>query len=276
MSTLKYTLITGASCGLGREFAAECARRGRNLLLTALPGENITQFGEQLAREHKIRVVAFEADLTIRDEIINLARQIDKNYQVDMLINNAGLGGAQPFIEASTESIEQIIFLNIYAVVMLTRLLLPNMKRQGEAYILNIASLAAFSPMPYKTVYPASKAFVYSFSRGLNAELSGSGVSVSVAHPGGMKTNTEVSLRIEKHNKLIQATTLSTERVAQICISRLLKRRRIIIPGFFNKLYWLLMKTVPIPVTLSYLRGLFRKEIRHRKRKVQTAPIIPD
>ena len=232
--------------------------------------------GKQLSLDYDIKVLAFEADLTSRDEIIKLAKTIEKNYQVDMLINNAGLGGAQSFLEASTETIEQIILLNMYAVVMLTRLLLPKMKMQGEAYILNIASLAAFSPMPYKTVYPASKAFVYSFSRGLDAELRGTGISVSVAHPGGMKTNAEVSLRIEKHNKFIQATTLSTERVAQICISRLLKKRKIIIPGFFNKLYWLLLKVIPISISLSYMRGLFKKELRRREQKTRAPELIPD
>ncbi len=276
MDTRKYTLITGASCGLGKEFAIECARRGRNLLLTALPGENVSHLGEQLSLEYNIKVVALEADLTSRDEIIELASTIEKNYQIDMLINNAGLGGAQSFLEASTETIEQIILLNMYALVMLTRLLLPKMKIQDEAFILNIASLAAFSPMPYKTVYPASKAFVYSFSRGLDAELRGTGISVSVAHPGGMKTNTEVSLRIEKHNKLIQATTLSTQRVAQICISRLLKKRKIIIPGFFNKLYWLLLKVMPLSISLSYMRLFFKKELHRREHKSRTPELIPD
>lgn len=276
MNTRKYTLITGASCGLGRELATECARRGRNLLLTALPGENVKILGEQLAREYNISVVGFEADLTRTDEIKDLARIVEESYEVDMLINNAGLGGAKSFLEADPEYIEKIILLNTYALVMLTRLLLPNLKRQEKAYILNIASLAAFSPMPYKTVYPASKAFVYSFSRGLDAELKGTGISVSVAHPGGMKTNAEVSLRIEKHNKLIQATTLSSQRVAQICIRRLLKRRKIIIPGFFNKLYWLLLKIMPLSISLSYMRGLFKKELRRRKKKAPAPELIPD
>lgn len=276
MNTRKYTLITGASCGLGWELATECARRGRNLLLTALPGENVKTLGEQLAYEYNIGVVGFEADLTKIDEIKDLVRIIDESYEVDMLINNAGLGGAKSFLEADPDYIGDIILLNTYALGMLTRLLLPNLKRQEKAYILNIASLAAFSPMPYKTVYPASKAFVYSFSRGLDAELKGTGISVSVAHPGGMKTNAEVSYRIEKHNRLIQATTLSAQKVAQICISRLLKRRKIIIPGFINKIYWLLLKIMPLSISLSYMRGLFKKELHKRKKKTPSPELIPD
>lgn len=276
MNTRKYTLITGASCGLGKELALECASRGKNLLLTALPGEQVDMLGEDIARKYMVDVKSFEADLTKSDQIVHLANSINDNYDVEILINNAGLGGDLPFLEASPAYIENIILLNTYALVMLTRLLLPNLKEQGKAYILNIASLAAFSPMPYKTVYPASKAFVYSFSRGLDAELRGTGVTVSVAHPGGMRTNAEVRSRIEKHNRLIRATTLSTQKVAKICITRLLKRRKIIIPGFFNKLYWLLLKIVPLSLSLSYLRILFGKEYLKRKQKIPSAHLIPD
>lgn len=267
MNTKKYSLITGASCGLGKDLATECASRGRNLLLTALPGENVKKFGEKLSREFNIDVITFEADLTNHDEIRELAATITENYEVDILINNAGLGGAQPFTEATPEYIEQIVLLNIYALVMLTRLLLPNLTKQDKAYILNIGSMASFSPMPYKTVYPASKAFVYSFSRGLDAELKGTGVSVSVAHPGGMKTNAEVTRRIEKHNWLIQTTTLSSRKVAQICIRRLLKRRKLIIPGVINKLSWLVLKVIPLWLRLSIMRTSLKRELRKKRRK---------
>lgn len=274
MDTRKYTLITGASCGLGKEFAIDCARRGRNLILTALPGELVSKTGRQLARQYNVDVVAYEADLTNIEEVRALAGIINDNYNVDMLINNAGLGGAHPFIESAPEYIEKIILLNIYAVVMITRFLLPNLKKQGESYILNIASLAAFRPMPFKTVYPASKAFVYSFSRSLDAELKGTGVSVSVAHPGGMKTNAEVSQRINNHPKWIQSTTLSAEKVAHICIRRMLRRRKVIIPGIVNKLYWLLLKITPLPITLYYLHALFGNEYKKRNQKVEAPQLI--
>ena len=275
MNNCKYTLITGASCGLGQELAIECARRGRNLILTALPGEQMSETGRQLSSQFNVDVVAFEADLTKGEELATLAEIINRDYNVDMLINNAGMGGALPFIEAKPEYIENIMLLNMYALVMLTRFLLPNLKKQEEAYLLNIASLAAFSPMPFKTVYPASKAFVYSFSRGLDAELKGSGISVSVAHPGGMKTNPEVSKRIETHSRWIQSTTLSVEKVAQICISGLLNKKKIIVPGIANKMYWLLLKIMPQSFILSYLCRVFGREYI-KKQKPQTAQLIPD
>jgi uncharacterized protein len=256
----KFTLITGASCGLGKEFAFECAGRGYNLLLTAFPGEDIKKLGQSISRKSGVKVHSFEADLTKSYEIRQLADFISEKYEINMLINNAGLGGAKDFIDATPEYIEQIFLLNIYALVLLTRLLLPNLQRQGKAYILNIASMASFSPMPYKTIYPASKAFVYSFSRGLGAELTGTGVSVSVAHPGGMKTNADVSSRIDNHNRLIRATTLSPERVAQICIRRLLKGRKLIIPGFMNKVSWLLLKIAPLWLRLAIMKISLKEE----------------
>jgi uncharacterized protein len=273
----KYTLITGASCGLGKEMAIECAMRGRNLLLTALPAEHIEKLGEELEKEYNVEVKTFEADLTNEKEIKELAATINEKYEVDTLINNAGLGGASSFMEALPEYLEMIILLNMFAPVILTRLLLPNLKNQGEAWILNISSLAAFSPMPYKTVYPASKAFLHSFSMGLDEELRGTGVSVTVAHPGGMKTNREVSLRIDSHSRwVVETTTLSARRVAKICINGMLKRRKRIIPGFFNKITWFLMTIVPNPIILPYLSNSFRKEIRIGHKQGQSVPVIPD
>jgi short-subunit dehydrogenase len=262
----QFVLITGASCGLGKELAIECARRGMNLLLTALPNENISRLGEGFSHKYGVQVCTFEADLTNPEELKKLATSIAENYEVNMLINNAGLGGAKTFVEAAPEYVEQIVMLNVYALVLLTRYLLPNLKRQKKnAYILNIASMASFSPMPYKTVYPASKAFVYSFSRGLDAELKGTGVSVSVAHPGGMKTNSEVTRSIENYNRLIRSTTLSVEKVAQICINCLLKRKRIIIPGFLNKVSWMLLRIVPLWMRLGIMRSSIRKDIELKK-----------
>lgn len=269
MGEKRYSLITGASCGLGKELAKECARHGRNLLLTALPEENIQAVGEQLSQQFGVDVKAFEADLTNNVEIKKLMDKISPRFNIDMLVNNAGLGGAKPFLEASPEYIEQIVLLNIHALVLITRLLLPNLKKQPKAYILNIASMASFSPMPYKTVYPASKAFVYSFSRGLGAELKGTGVSVSVAHPGGMPTNAETTNSIENHNRIIRSTALSAERVARICIDGLLKRKKVIIPGFLNKVSWLLLKIVPLWLRLNIMRKSLQNEINQNKKSIQ-------
>lgn len=262
MKSRKFTLITGASSGLGKELAHECAKRGRNLVLTALPNEQINILGNKLSSAYGVEIATFETDFTKENSVFNLSSSIKNNFEIDMLINNAGMGGTRSFIDASPEYIDHIVLLNMRALVLLTRLLLPTLKKNKQAFILNIASMASFGPMPFKTVYPASKAFVYSFSRGLGSELKGSGISVSVAHPGGMKTNAEVTRRIEKHGKLIQATTLSSKKVAHICIRQTLKCDEIIIPGFMNKLCWLILKLVPVWLKLKIMRTSLKKELR--------------
>ena len=269
MKTKKFTIITGASTGLGKELALECAKLGHNLILTALPNENIKKTGENISNYFGVEVVCFETDLTKQDAVQQLAQQINENYSINMLINNAGIGGTHEFIEASPDYIDQIVLLNMRALVLLTRLLLPALKNNKQAYILNIASMASFGPMPFKTVYPASKAFVYSFSRGLGAELSGSGISVSVAHPGGMKTNAEVTSRIEKHSRIICETKLWVKKVAHICIRQTLKKDRIIIPGFMNKLSWLVLKTVPVWLRLIIMRASLKNELNVKKPIIQ-------
>jgi len=202
----KYTLITGASKGLGRCLAEECARRNHHLILTALPHEGINSLAIHLSKQYGIKAIGCETDLTHEENIYALSNWIKSNYQVNFLINNAGIGGTKYFEEASWSYFNTIINLNMSALVLLSHQLLGVLQKQDQSYILNIASMAAFGPMAFKTIYPASKAFVSSFSRGLSSELSGTNVSVSVAHPGGMATNPDVSSRMKQYSKFVQAT----------------------------------------------------------------------
>ena len=257
-----YTVITGASRGLGKSLAHECAARNRNLILISLPGENINLLATRIRAIYNIEVRYFETDLTNDRELNHLCNDLSVKFNIDMLINNAGIGGVHNFADASSGYIDKIILLNIKALVTLTQRLLPILKKQKKAYILNIASMASFGPMPYKTVYPASKAFVYSFSRGLYAELKSSNVLVSVAHPGGMTTNPNVSERIKSHNGLIKSTVLSPDSVARICINKVLKGKSIIIPGIMGKLSWLLIKIFPTQFLLDVFRKSMLKELK--------------
>lgn len=159
-----YTVITGASKGLGRELAIECAQNNINLILIALPSEDLKSLCEQLMNKFKIKAQYYEVDLTEIDSILNLFNKIKENYKINGIINNAGLGGSMPFNTSSIKYLDNMILLNIRALSLLTRLFVPELMEHKKSYILNIASMAAYSPIPYKTVYPASKAYVYYFS----------------------------------------------------------------------------------------------------------------
>ncbi|MFC0876117.1 SDR family NAD(P)-dependent oxidoreductase [Saccharicrinis sp. FJH2] len=257
-----YAVITGASKGLGLELAKSVAAQNRNLILVSLPGESIRERAEELMKSFKIDVRYYETDLTNLENINVLSSWIKANFNIDMLINNAGTGGSCDFTLSETEYLNTIMQLNMTATVMLTRKLIPLLQKQERAYILNIASMASFGPMPYKTVYPASKAFIYSFSRGLYAELRRTNIFVSVAHPGPMATTPEIAARIRKHNRLIRTTVLSPEKTAQICIRQLLKEDSLILPGFMNKVSWLIIKMSPVWLRLHIFRRSLLKELR--------------
>ena len=261
MEGKKFTLITGASRGLGKCLAEACAKRHMNLLLVALPGEGIHRTAALFSDRYGVCTKAYETDLTHDDELQRLSNEINRDYAVNILINNAGTGGTHAFQSVSIQYIDTIVFLNIRALVILTHNLLPNLRKHSQSYILNIASLASFGPMPFKTIYPASKAFVYSFSRGLYAELRGSNVFVSVAHPGGMATNPDTTKRINRHGWLVRSTILPVEKTAEISIRRLLQKDSLIIPGIMNKISWLFFKLTPVWLRLWIFSKALQKEI---------------
>lgn len=257
----QYTLITGASMGLGKCLAEECAKRGQNLILTALPSEGISKTALELSEKYSIKAIGCETDLTNDENITSLTKWITANFNINFLINNAGIGGTNYFEKASSGYFQTIIKLNMSALVLLTHQLLPLLKRQDQSYVLNIASMAAFGPMAFKTIYPASKAFVSSFSRGLSSELSGTNVSVSVAHPGGMATNPDVSKRMEQYSKLVKATYLSPEETAKICLDQTFAKKTIIVPGLVNKFNRFAFKWFPEKMRLQILANGAIKEI---------------
>ncbi len=263
---MAYTVITGASRGLGLALAEENARLGRNLILISLPGEDLEQKAQDIRKQYNVEVVTMEADLTQREDLDKVSNEISQKYQVDVLINNAGVGGTYRFLEASEDFLNLIIDLNIRATVMFTYRLLPQLMKQKQAYILNIASLAALNPLPYKTIYPASKAFIDFFTKSLAIELAGSNVIVSIAYPGPMPTNQQVIDQINSHSRSMRLFVLSAEKTAQILMRRLFKKRETIVPGFFNKFTWLLIKTIPYPVRKWYLRRTYSKELHVSKK----------
>jgi short-subunit dehydrogenase len=187
-----------------------------------------------------------------------------------MLINNAGIGGTSEFEKTNGSLINNIILLNVRATALLTHQLLPLLKQNQPAWILNVASMASFSPIGYKTVYPASKVFVLSFSRGLHEELKGSGVFVSVVHPGPMKTNEDSTRRIEKQGMLAKMGLLSPEVMAKKTLDKLFRKDTLILIGWINKLNWLLMKTIPVWVRLPLITQIVKREILTSNVKIKS------
>ena len=257
----KYAVITGASRGLGRCFAIELSKKGMNTILVGMPGENLKELSEELIERYRVSSVFFETDLTVKDNVLQFTDWANDQYNIHVLINNAGVGGTRQFIDADVNYIDNIIQLNVMATTLITRQLLPNLMKQTEAYILNVSSMAAFSPIGYKTVYPASKVFIHYFSRSLNAELANTNVFVSVVNPGPMKTNADVTQRINRQGILGRLGLLSPEKVAEISVRRLFKKDSMIMLNLTNGISWLLMKIVPVWIRLPILTKAVKREL---------------
>jgi short-subunit dehydrogenase len=178
-------LITGASGGIGAAFAAELAKRQHNLILVARSEAKLQQLAAQLQQEFKISVEIIVQDLTApgaTNTVFNTV--VQKGWTVDLLVNNAGFGDYGAFADRPLAKQVEILQLNIVALVELSHLFLSGMRERRSGSIINVASLAAFQPMPYLSIYAATKAFVLSFSEALWAENKDFGVRVLALCPG--------------------------------------------------------------------------------------------
>lgn len=257
---ITYAVLTGASQGYGKAIAFELASRNINLILVALPGEGLDKLASELS-SFGIQVIHYETDLTDKKELLAFATWVNTNYKVNMLINNAGIGGTKHILDSHVDYIDNIIKLNITATSLLIHQLLPNLlSYKGNSYILNVSSMASFSPIAYKTVYPASKRFIHDFSRGLRQELKDSNVFVSVVHPGPMKTNADVSRRITRQGVLGKIGLLSPEKAAQLTMQQLFRRESSIILGWFNFINWVLMSILPVWIKMPIISRPFKRQ----------------
>jgi short-subunit dehydrogenase len=182
-------LITGASSGIGAAFAKALATRQTNLILVARSQDKLDLLARQLQEQHQIQVEVLRQDLAIPGAATSVFEAVtQKNIAIDLLINNAGFGDYGQFSESSLTKQLDMIQVNISALVELTYRFLPQMQQRGSGAIINISSIAGFQPLPYMSVYAATKAFVLSFSEALWAENQDKGVKVIAVCPGPTKT----------------------------------------------------------------------------------------
>lgn len=258
LSGRAYAVVTGASQGLGKAFALELAARKIPLILLSLKDQGLSELCLELRQRFGVEAIPFECDLSDPESVLLIASSIGSRYPVQLLINNAGMGGTARMTEADPRQINRMLQVNVTATALLTRTLLPSLLQQPRSWILNVFSMAGLSPIGYKTVYPASKAFVHSLSRGLCEELRNTTVFVSVVNPGAMRTNAEISSRIERQGWLGRLTLLEPEQVARTCIRRLFRRDSVIV---VNPWSWLMLQVLPIWIRLPLLTRAVKREL---------------
>ena len=261
-----FTLITGASKGIGEAFAVECASRGHNLALVALPNEGLADLGKKLSSEYRVQVVTKECDLSLPGAASSVFEWCQElGIQVQVLINNAGFGSTGNFDDKPMEFYTTMINLNVMTMVQLTSLFLPQLKKLDRAYILNMASASGFFPVPQKTVYASTKAFIINVSRALGRELRNTNVKVTVVCPNGVPTTEAVRERVKAIGWKGKMTTVEADYLARIGMDALYKGKSVLIPGWFNQFSVFISWLLPTKVAMGFMEKQFLKEIKEEK-----------
>jgi len=257
-------LITGASAGIGREFARQLAGRARSMILVARRDERLIELADHLKREHpKLVVHVRKVDLGDLSQLQAFLESLDREkLEVDLLINNAGLGDSGPFAQSDPDRNKEMTLLNVATLTLVTRHFLPQMIAKHRGAILNVSSSAGFLPIPLSAVYAATKAYVTSFSEALRAELYGTGVSVCALCPGPVVTEFQQVAKREgvKPDINPQFLVVTVEQVVRDALAAIEAGRPLVIPGIAMKLLMLLVRLMPTPV----LRWVARMSPRKR------------
>lgn len=241
----RYTLITGGSEGIGLELAKLFAADKNNLIIAAKNKYKLENIKNSLEKEYGIRVEVIECDLSVDkacEKIIEFVEE--KNFIVDNLINNAGVGSFGFFHESENGFEEKLINVNIISLTVLTRYFIKNMVSRREGGILNVASTAAFIGGPKMAIYYSSKAYVLSLTEALHDEVKSLGVRVSCLCPGPVKTSFQEKSGIKK-SEVSKKYLMDASIVAKEAYLKFLKGKVIIIPGYKNKLLIFLNKLIP-------------------------------
>ncbi len=233
----KVVLVTGASSGIGLELARQFAMHGNDLVLVARRQNRLSALAKELNRDYGARCVEICTDLSDIDAAEKIYEFChNRGIDVDILINNAGFGANDIFLNQSTEVLNKMLLVNIMSLTQLTRMFLPAMRERGSGGVLNVASTGAFQPGPYIAVYYASKAYVLSFTCALASEMHGTGVRISCLAPGPVDTEFRTIAGISPGGLLRKFGELSAEKVAECAYLGFEKGRTIIVPGIVNKL----------------------------------------
>lgn len=244
-------LITGASSGIGRDIARELSKKGYDLIVVARNTRKL----EELKEELNTNVEIISMDLSIEENCIKLHEQVK---DVDILINNAGLGDYGLFTETDLNKELTIIKTNITSLHILTKLFLKDMKKNNKGQILNVASIAGFMPGPLMATYYASKNYVVRLTEGIREELKKerSNVKVSLLCPGPVKTNFNNVANVK-----FEINSLTSEYVAKYTVKKLLKGKFYIIPGFTIKLAKIFSKIIPTNILAKCAYHMQKKKM---------------
>jgi len=252
----EFTLITGASTGIGYVMAKQLAAKNHNLILVARSQDKLEALQKELKNQFEVDVIYLLYDLSEPNSAQDLYNEIkEHNYLVTGLINNAGFGDYGNFVEMPLKKDEDMIAVNITALVGLTKLFGADMVKAGKGRIMNVASLLSFLPFPYYSVYSATKSFVLAFTETISAELQGTGVTVTALCPGTVETpfHTEA---MRKTNAMSANKPMPADVVAKAGVELFLSGKHKKIVGFMNWFLSNLPRVTPDKLMMKIKKNL--------------------
>jgi short-subunit dehydrogenase len=263
-STAGAALVTGASSGIGAAIAAELASRGHALILVARREQRLQSLATELAQRHGVDAAPIAADLADPADRDALVARVNQSGRVaELLVNNAGFGSRGDFVSNDRERMVGMVRVNVEAVVDLTARFLPGMAERGRGAIINIASTAAFQPMPGAAAYAAGKAFVLSFSEALHTEQGGSGVGVTAVCPGPVRTEfTEVAGMTGVQDSTPDAIWMSADEVGRAAVEGAEQGKRVVVPGTINRAQAILGQHSPRALALPLIQRVWSASSR--------------
>jgi short-subunit dehydrogenase len=260
----KTALITGASSGLGEEFAKQLASQGHNLILVARSESRLNQLADRLRQSSNVQVTVIAADLGLSESVDHVIDEVNRrSIKVDLLVNNAGLGVFENFLDTTLDRQMQQINVNVRALVQLTHAFTPGMVSAGSGGVINIASNAAFQPLAGADIYAASKAFVLFFSEGLSFELAKSNVHVLGACPGPVATRFFAGMNPKLQAKQMDQPAVIVRQI----LHAFAKGKRVVVPGKFSvRLATLGARLLPRNLILRLAAGTVQ-QLNQKERK---------
>ncbi len=255
----KWTLVTGASSGIGVELARTVAAWGGNVALAARSVDKMEALAADLRGEHGVEARVFGADLAAAGGAGDLARRVEEaGLVIEHLVNNAGVGTIGAFAESDLDAELRMLRLNCEAVVELTHRYLPRMVARGSGGVIQLGSVVSFLPVPYMAVYGASKAFVRSFTEAVAEELAGTGVRMTAVCPGHVPTGFQTAAGFAEEAQAAPGA-LSAEKTAQLGLEGYIRRETVVVTGVVNRINVAATGVVPRKIVARVGAKMMRK-----------------
>jgi uncharacterized protein len=264
----KYGIITGATSGIGKEFAFQLAQQGLHLIITGRRPEVLNGISNELKGRYGIKVIELVADLAVKSDVLQLLKIIDGIDRIEILVNNAGFGLKEKFHQDEIEHQLNMLYVHVTSPLILTHKVLDKMKRAGKGTIINVCSMAAYTPTEDNAMYTGTKSFMLNFSISLQLQLKHLGIRVQCLCPGFTHTDFHKNIGFtQRFSQFKWAGWMEAGDVVRYSLSAIEKGKILCVPGRMNRAILAIISILPAG-SMYRLSGLIRDRFLRRKEEV--------